>query len=359
MGNLCEKVIYKDNLINNVKFYKNVLGNKKLCAVVKANAYGHDLTTVVTILKGFVDYFAVANFLEAKTVRSLTSKPILILGEVDNKDISECIMRNIDISVSNKCTIEQIVKQAKKLNKIARIHFKVNTGMNRLGFNSIEEFKKVFYKYKYNKYVKYDGIYSHLYNQSDEKNNLKQRSKFLEFVNSASCENLIKHLSSSKPILQDKSYIFDMCRIGVGLYNYSFITKEKLLPVMEIKSKIINIIKVKKGETVGYECGFKANELTKIAVLSIGYADGYLRAFGNKAKVIINNKICNVVGNVCMDMCFCNVTDVKCKVGDYAIVLGKSKNFEINSNNLAEIANTIDYEILTNFKSDRMNICIK
>lgn len=357
MKNLCEKVILKENLLNNVNYFKSKIGKSKLCAVVKADAYGHGINTVVPLIRGKVDYFAVANYTEAERVRILTNKSILILGEVEKQDIISCINQNISISISNCGMLNLVAKIAKQINKVAHVHFKINTGMNRLGFKDLKNFIKAFNKYKDCKYLKYEGIFTHFYEQNNMDTIDMQKERFLKFINSVSCKNLIKHCASTTISLTRKDCLFDMCRVGIGLYNYAL--DKYIKPVMQIKAKIINIINLKKGDNVGYENGFVAKSKMKIAVLSIGYADGYLRCFSNNSKVIIKHQFANIVGNVCMDMCFCDVTNINCKIFDDVIILGQYEDLSINAEELAKNGNTISYEILTNFKSDRMNVCVK
>ena len=115
-------------------------------------------------------------------------------------------------------------------------------------------------------------------------------------------------------------------------------------------------LNLKKGDKVGYENGFVAKSKMKIAVLSIGYADGYLRCFSNNSKVIIKHQFANIVGNVCMDMCFCDVTNINCKIFDDATILGQYEDLSVNAEELAKNGNTISYEILTNIKRNRFNI---
>lgn len=360
MSFFCEKIIDKKALINNFNILKKVGCGSKICAVVKANAYGHNLETVVNILKNKADYFAVANFNEAKKVRMLTSKPILILGDIDSKDILECERLCISISVGSLKKLNEIYLVAKRNNIKAYVHFKVNTGMNRLGFNSVAKFRQAFNKYENNEYVCYQGIFSHIHSQTSKEDIDNQKKRFECFLSCINSRSLIKHIACTQIALTRKDCLYDMCRIGIGLYNYAQDNKYGLKPVLTIKSKIVNIINIKKGECVGYSKGFVSSKNMTVAVVAIGYADGYCRAFGGKAKFLINGQYVNVIGNVCMDMCFCDITNVKCNINDKVVIVGKDEfNNQINANSLAKIANTIDYEILTNFKNDRMEIIVE
>lgn len=351
-----QKIVNINNLIHNCMVFKEKCKNAKLCAVVKANAYGIGDEIVVNAVKSYVDFFAVANKDEALRVRNFTSKPILILGEINTNEIEECIKNHISISISDNKKLKQISNIANKINIKAIIHFKINTGMNRLGFKDINQFKKAYNNFFDDKNLIYEGIFSHIYDADDSNSTYNQKAIFDSFISSVNCKNLIKHLASTKATLLYQDMNYDMCRIGIGLYNYSKNNIYDLRPVLQIKTKIINIINIKKGESVGYGQGFMSDRNRKIAVLPIGYADGYNRLLSNKAKVLVNNQYANLVGNICMDMCFIDITNIKCKINDEVAILGKSGDKEINALELASIIDTIDYEILTNFNNLRTSL---
>lgn len=355
---MCEKIIYKQNLLNNVNVLKKHCKNSKLCAVVKANAYGFGFENIIPIIKNKVDYFAVATCYEALKVRCLTNKPILILGEIVKESILEAIKNNISLSVSSYKKLNQINKIAKENNMVAKIHFKVNTGMNRLGFSSINTFKNAFNKFYFSKNLKYEGIFSHIFNCNCYIDTIKQQMIFEQYLQSVDTQNLIKHIACTEVLLKYPQLKYDMCRVGIGLYNYAKVNCYGLKSILEIKSKIINIINVKKGKTVGYGSNFMCNKNTRVAVIAIGYADGFSRMFSNNGKVLIQGQFCNIIGNICMDMCFVDCTSLNVKVGDFATIVGYNGNKNINAIDLANKINTIDYEILTNFKNDRMNVKI-
>lgn len=356
-GNI-QKIISVSNLIHNCIIFKEKCKNSKICAVVKANAYGVGDEIVVNTIKPYVDFFAVANKFEALRVRNYTNKPILILGEVNKSEIEDCIKNHISISISDANKLNLIRNIAKRLNNKAIIHFKINTGMNRLGFKNISEFKKVYNNYFNDDYLEYEGIFSHIYNSDDTNSTYIQKEIFDKFISSVNCKNLIKHLASTNVVLKYNDMNYDMCRIGIGLYNYSKNNIYDLKPVMQIKTKIINIINVKKGENVGYGNGYICEKNKRVAVLPIGYADGYNRLLSNNARVLINGQYANLIGNVCMDMCFIDITHIKCKINDEIVIVGKSAGNEINAFELASNLNTIDYEILTNFNNLRASLII-
>ena len=173
----------------------------------------------------------------------------------------------------------------------------------------------------------------------------------------------IRHCCNTAGALKGGEKLLDMVRIGKALYGYNPIPNQEnidLKPVVTIKTRILNIFNISKGEYIGYNINFKAPCDMKIATIHIGFADGYKRAFSNKSKVIIKNTYCNVVGNVCMDSCMIDVTHLKdINLSDEVIVLGKSKDCEITAKYLSELANTTIYEILCTLHTNRMNFITK
>lgn len=339
--------INNKNLINNIKSVKRIRKNCKFCAVVKANAYGHKISNIVPIIKDYVDFFAVANFEEATEVLKYTSKPILILCSIDKEKIEECIINNVRLSVSNFFELKRINQICEQLHKKAYIHLAVNTGMNRLGFliNKLF-FKAVEYVYSC-KFLVLEGIYSHFYDSENKEILEMQYNKFLKLKNEINNKNIIFHIASSDSAACDEKYCLDMIRIGILMYGYAnkkYIKNIK--PILELKSNIVHIQSVKKGENVSYGQSFIARKNMKIAVLPFGYADGYNRLLSNKIFVKINNTQCRQIGNVCMDLTLIDVTNINCKIGDEVTVLDE----EINAEFLAKICHTISYEILTSFK---------
>lgn len=344
----------------NLLAYKQKFNDVKVCAIVKADAYSHGLTNVVLATKSLVDFYGVADSLEALKVRNVTSKPILILNMVDSDDLPTLIEQNISLSVFSLSFLNQVEKQAKLQNKIANIHIKINTGMNRLGLKRLTLFKKILEKIEQSKYLKLEGVYSHIYNSSNEKDCEKQREIFMSFLKLIDKKTkYIAHLSASEIAVKNPNFKFDMVRLGLLIYGYNSAGFLKSLkPCLKITSKIVNIINIKKGEIVGYGANFVAQKNMKIGCVAMGYADGFLRSNSNKGKVIINGEFCNVVGNVCMDLFMVDITNVDCKIMDEVVILGSQsyngKTITITAEDLAKINQTIPYEILTNFKFKRM-----
>ena len=342
--------INKTNLINNIKKIKSRLNSKtKVCAVVKANAYGVGVKEVVSIIKDYVDYYAVANIKEAIEVRGLDQeKNILVLGFVRAEDLKIASEKNISITIISKEYLFYILKYLEDKNFKIKVHVKINTGLNRFGFAN-EEIEKNIDLIK-NNHIEIEGCYTHFATKEKDKNFIKiQFEKFrnaIQFFNN----KVIKHCSNSYATLNNPEMQLDMVRVGFSLYGMEDNSFE-LKPVVSIKSKIINIIKLKKGETLGYDRTFVAEEETKIAVIPIGYADGFSRNLSNKFKLFLNGKFVSVVGRVCMDVCFVDIKNILVNIGDEVEIMGE----KIQTINYCDILNTSSYEILLNFNKVRCN----
>lgn len=351
-------IINTKNIIYNLMQYKSV-NKTKICAVVKADGYGLGVKNFVKQIEQQIDYFAVACFSEAIKLRQITNLPILILNFVPHQNLKKCAENNISITVYNIDHLKLIKKYI--LQGTIKIHLAINTGMNRIGFNNINQFKKSLFYCSNIKNIKIEGIYTHLYNSADKVCTDKQFcifNHFLDIFKNFNFNNIIIHTSASDASVLYKDKCFNMVRLGILMYGYSS-TNLHLKPALQISSKVINICKVKKGHSVGYGKVFIANKDMIIATVPIGYADGLLRSYAKKGSVLINNCFCKIVGNICMDMFMCDVTNVKTKIGDKVIILGDDKNNSISAQDIAVDCDTICYEILTNIKRNRFNVIKK
>lgn len=330
------KKIYKEILFKNLKYYKSF--NKKICAMVKADAYGHGLCEIVDLLKKDVDYFGVSNIFEALKIREISKKSkILIVGKVF--DFSKCKDNNLEFMVENVREIEFVNKiECEKL-----MHLKIDCGMNRYGVKEECELKSIRELCEHNK-ISFNGVFTHfpyLSNKKITKNNYNNFLKKIKILGNLS-KNII-HFGGSNIINYDFNY--DMIRVGIGLYGYENIN---VVPIMKIFSKVLDIKEIKKDGYLGYNYEFKSNKDTKIAILSIGYGDGLLRLMKDEF-VFINGKRCKIIGNICMDVCFIEINNIELNIGDYVEMVW-------NVEKIAKKSRTIPYEILTNFSKTRCEI---
>jgi len=341
--------------------------NCQFMAVVKADGYGHDAKVVSDYaIKGGASELGVATLEEGIKLRSFgVKKPILILGNIYTK-------RDLIISFKNDLmpTISSI-RECLVCNNIGKhfglkfpLHLKVDTGMSRLGFES-NKFVQQFEKIKFFENISIEGIYSHL-SSADEDNALDpksitqlQRQKFQELlkqINADRNKNINIHLANSAGMLLDKNFHFHMVRVGLSMYGYkplSKLNKNLLLkPALSLKVKVAFIRTIDKGVRVSYGGKFVSSRKTKLAVLSIGYADGVPRNLSGKIKVIFKNKLYPQVGSITMDQMMVDITGSdEIKVGSTVVLLGSEGDKTISPIDWARESNTIPWEILCSFKN--------
>lgn len=340
---MCEFEINLKEILNNFnRVKKSLKSNVKICAVVKANAYGFGARKICQLLNHKADYFAVARLSEFLKIVDITTKPILILSPLSEIELKIAVEKGAEISVSNVETLKKIEKIASTKGKMAKVHIVLDTGMNRFGLKTERELKTFLCVLKKARNVVVVGAYSHLFDAENQILTDLQREKFVKFKNTIekTQKNIIFHLASSVGLKNLKNQ-FNMVRLGIYLYQ-----SEKNLH--RFKSKIVEIKDVKKGEFVSYGGVFVAKNDMKIAVCSAGYADGFSRSLSNRGKVLICQQKVEVVGRVCMDVFMCDISSVKnVKVGDEVVMFGCQGENCISVCEIAKECDTISYEIYT------------
>lgn len=329
-----EILISKDNLINNIKQAKHNNLGAKVCAMVKANAYGVGLKEVVRSIDDFTDYYGVACFFEAKNLEKLTSKPILIVGVLETKT------PNLRFEYTCQC-LEDVIF-LKQYNLPIKIHIKVNTGMNRFGVKDKLEYLQMLKEIKSSK-LNLVGIFTHF--ATGDKFVSRQMKIFEGFVSVGKMlfPNLIVHADNSY-VNKFFNHHLDMARIGFDLYNLNGFGFKS---VVELTSTVVNIIELKSGEMVGYNRRFVADRDIKVAVVPLGYADGFsLKNIG--IVLLVKNKPCRVL-NVCMDCFMLDVSNIDIKKGDKIYIIDKSNPLSVYSKQIA----ISEYEVMTNFSNAR------
>ena len=345
--------VLKDN-IGKIKIH--VGRQTKICAVVKANAYGVGMHTVCKALKGRVDFFACACVKEALNIRVYDKEtPVLILGAVDISSIDCIVENNISISVGSIDFLNDLVK----IRKMIKIHLQINTGLNRFGFKKIRDFKRALKLCLNSDNLVLEGVYSHFATKKNDTVFMgKQYLRFLQFKRYVKDSSVIFHISNSFATECFSSYHFDMVRVGMVLYGF-LPNKLETKPIATIKSKIVHVVNLKKGDSVGYDRTFVASKNMIIGVVPVGYADGMNRLLSNKAKVLVNGAWCKVLGMICMDVFMVDLSNIDAQVGSSVVILGDDKGKTINVNDYAKIIKTSPYEIICSFKYNRMNYIVK
>lgn len=358
--------ISKKSLQNNISQFQKLIGSKvKLMAVVKANAYGHGLIEVAKIVtRSGADWLGVDSVDEAIEIRKAgINAPILIMGYTLLSRLNDVVKYDFRQVVYNRKTIEVLSKRAKKNKKIF-IHLKVETGTSRQGLEKEELLELAKFIKKYSQ-LEIEGIYTHYANIEDTTDHSyaqSQLKRFKEAVNLLKKNNIkipIKHTACSAAVILFPETYFDMVRLGISTYGLwpskeTFVSakekkrKIKLEPVLTWKTKIAQIKQVKAGASVSYGLTERVSQDSKIAVLPIGYWDGYDRRLSGIGNVLIKGKRCKVLGRVCMNMIIVDVSHVP-NVGleDEVVLLGKQGGDEITADELAQKIGTINYEVVT------------
>ncbi|GAA9920344.1 alanine racemase [Helicobacter pylori] len=335
-----------------------------IMAVVKANAYGVGAIKASEIfLQEGANYLGVATLDEALELRSHFSKtPILILGYSPNSNASMLIDNDLSAMIFSLEQAEVFSQMALKSQKRLKIHLKIDTGMHRLGlepnFKSIEIIKKIHAL----KGLEVEGIFTHLSNadakiKTHAKNQMKAFNAFLEQLLNQKIEFQYRHAYNSAGILSlcngNENRFLNLYRPGIMLYGFypSNGMKETcptiLKNVISLKAQIVQIRSVKKGEFIGYGEHFYTNEETLVGVLALGYADGLMRALGNRIQVAINNQLAPLIGKVCMDQCFIKLNNIEAKEGDEVILFGDKSTKANDASEIAALLNTIPYETIS------------
>ncbi len=345
-------------LYENYKKIQDISSKKgaKIIAVVKSDAYGHGLCEVAKRLYGERGLwgFGVSEVWEGELLRSAgIDSPILLLSGALTGDEERAIGLNLTISLNSIDEIKRLSERAGSLGKTARCHIKIDTGMNRFGMEWDEYLYLIKHPHILTKNIKIDGIFSHLACSDDPSDtiNIRQINAFKEAIslwtrNFGDIE--IAHLLNSYGIIHFKHAMFSGVRPGIALYG----GLKNFLPVMSFKSRIRLLKRVKKGMRIGYGGAWKAKRDSIIAIIPVGYDNGYIRSINssNDARVIINGSYAPLCGRISMRSMAVDVTDLhdNCSIGDQVILIGKDNtgNCSITPDEVAKLANTISYELL-------------
>lgn len=330
---------------SNLNAIRNLVSPARVLACVKANAYGLGADKIAPVLKEKVAGFAVATVGEALELRQAGIKnEILVLGVCSPEEVPAGLVKSLAFTAVDFEHARTISKIAAKLKKTARLHLKVDTGMGRLGI-SPEDLNKFYLFCRHLPFLKVDGIYTH-FPIAETRNSftLRQIRTFQKVSEPLRRDLLVCHTANSAAIFNYPESWFDLVRAGIALYGVGSLLK----PVVVLGSRVVFVKEVETGDSVSYGRYFQARKRTKVATVSIGYADGYSRSLSNTAEVLVSGRRCPVIGAVCMDMTMVDVTNVpKVKVGDEVILIGKQKDEEIKVEEVADWAKTVPHEVLS------------
>lgn len=348
------------NLEYNIDRIQEKIGNCEMIGVIKADAYGHGSVKFAEILRSKgVKTFAVATLSEAITLRNAGAKEeIIMLGLTPSMYADTIVDYDITPAVCEYENVKAFSEEAIKKNKTLKVILAVDTGMGRIGYQAddtdfaIQDVKKI----EKLPNVTIKGMFSHMstadsYDKTYSHQQEAKYNKFYEALTGAGINIPFRTLANSASIMELPTVHFDACRAGIilyGLYPSNEVDPMQLplKPVMSVKANIIHLKEVGIDFSVGYGRKFISKRPSKIATLALGYADGYPRPYSPDGKVIVNGHVCPIAGNICMDQCMVDVTDVPdVKVGDEVIVMGTDGVNTVSADYIAEKTGTINYEI--------------
>ncbi len=345
------------NTIRHNYNYIQSVSNGRIMAVVKADAYGHGAVAIAKELEaaGCTD-FAVACITEAQELRAAgINGNILILGPTDARFADEIIAGDFIQTADS-------FDYAKKLSEYGkvRVHVKVDTGMSRIGIychesEDISAAAKEVAAISSCENISLEGIFTHFASSDDCCGDYTEKqfavfSSLLDLLEKKKVNVGIRHCCNSAAILKFPRMHLDMVRAGIILYGLmpsKYCLDDNILPAMRLSARVCAVHKLNKGDSVSYGCTYTAQADTRVAVISIGYADGFSRVYSGKEFIKINGRKFATVGKICMDMCMVDIgNDADCKVGDEAVIFESAFDIE----QLANALGTINYEILCSLK---------
>jgi len=344
------------NLKHNINYLQQLSKDSILYPVIKANGYGHGLIEIGNYLsKNNINCVCVATYDEIeKLIDSNIKIDILHLGKVCYDSFDIYFNKNVILTINSIEDFERIVSIAKQFGKAIRCHIKIDTGMNRMGCKE-NDFKYIYESILQNRnLLKLEGVYSHLSSSAnlDSSSNLYQFKKFEKAIYSISSNpNILFHILNSGGLFNYKQYKFDIIRPGISIYGVSPIgINNNLKPVMELKAPIVLLKKVLKGESVGYDCTYTAENDMNIAILQCGYADGLNKNFEKNSFVFHKDLKFPIIGKVSMDLFAIDCRDFNFKINNEVTIWGggwEASRLERISNSHGEIP----YVYLTNLSS--------
>jgi alanine racemase len=356
--------IDEERLLANIEVFKNLLTPiTTLMVVVKANAYGHGLQAVAPLVEKGADWLGVNSLEEALEVTRLgIQKPIAILGHTSLDQIEDVVHYGYRQVLYRLDVAEALSECAGKLATISKIHLKIETGTNRQGVapSELEEFVGALRKLPR---LEIEGVYTHFANIEDTLDPSFARSQSRRFQEAlsvlarAGITPRHVHAMATAGALLYPELSFTMARVGIGAYGVwpsretQLAARERgrvitLAPTLTWKTRVIQVKQVNAGDYVGYGLTYQATRPMRLAVLPVGYYDGYDRKLSNSGRALIHSRPVPVIGRVAMNMTMLDVTDVGAQIDDEVVLLGRQGNAEIRVEELAERIGTIPYEVL-------------
>ncbi len=341
----------RDNIFN---IRSGISSGSKVCAVVKADGYGHGAIPIAVNTADIVDFFAVATIEEAIELRDAgIENPILVLGFVHPDYACLAVSHDIRLTVFDYEEAITLAEKARCINKPLRMHIKVDTGMNRIGLKPCKDSLDIIKKIVAIKNVEVEGIFTHFHSADSNDltsayDQLEKFNAFCALLNTVGIDIPIKHCSNSAAAILMSEANLDMVRLGIviyGLYPSSYVMRVKLKPALSLKSQVVMVKDITAGETVGYGATFTAKKDMRIATVPVGYADGYMRSLSNCGCVLIHGKRVAIIGRICMDQMMVDVSDIdNVSRGDIVTLVGQDGEINLSMEEVAFMADSFNYE---------------
>lgn len=356
--------ISKQAITHNIKQYKSAVGSDVILApVVKSNAYGHDMGLVAHILEheSAVGYICVVSLTEALYLRKLgIKKPILVLSIID-ADLQRAVEDTISLVMYDETVVLKLNSIAKRLRTRAQVHIKIDTGLSRAGLFYYDATTKI-QQWAQLPGIMIEGMFTHFANSESAEPACTrlQIERFNAVISTLEREKIhipLRHTSCSAAITAHDNCHFNFARLGIGAYGLwaspenKIITQSKyphftLKPALAWKTRIVQIKTIPAGSFVGYDLTYQTKRETVVALLPIGYWDGFDRGFSNNGVVLINNKLAPIIGRIAMNLSIVDITNVSnSNVGDEVVLLGDVAG--LTAQDLAARIGTINYEVIT------------
>jgi len=355
---------------NNLTFFRKLVGpTVELSAVVKSNAYGHGWLPVAQLaVKYGATSFCVHSIEEALQLRDAGfQQDILIMGHIPFRRLKEAVTHDFRLVLFNMETLKHLQEITRQTNQRIRVHLKLETGTYRQGIDETE-LPRFLSALQNNPSIKLEAIYTHFANIEDTTNHdyaLYQLERFrnmASMVEQAGFPHIKKHTACSAAALLFPETHFDMVRLGISQYGLwpsreTFVSykikhtqngEDVLRPIMTWKTRVTQLKWVPEGNCIGYGCTYQTTRKTRLAILPIGYSDGYDRELSNQGYVLIHGKRAPIRGRVCMNLTMVDVTDIPdVKLEDEVVLLGQQGNERITADQIASWLHTINYEVVT------------
>lgn len=345
-----------DCLDENYRLVRQKIGaGLGLIAVIKADAYGHGIERISKELDALgVDAFAVISLDEARIVRRQSARPVLIMGYLDTKEITEAVDEEFILSLYDRELISLYERVGERVGKLARVQLKVETGLNRLGIEVDDAADILTGQHRF-PHVSVEAIFSHLATSENREANLQQLARLQQLLVKIQGRTplLPIHFVSSRSLTNFPEGRFDAVRLGLALYGVDE-TLPGIQPTMSCKSVVMQVKPIAAGEGVSYGHLFTAERETTVAIVAIGYAEGYTQALTGSAEALVKGKRAKVLGKISMNMIILDVTGLNVKRADEVVLLGSQRDdagvvSTVSASELAMWSRLRHHEIITRF----------